>query len=91
MGKVIGKDCCCNDWKSVIKQLWENYQDIVKSVKIAGTQYYPDGDGMVNIPGALSDGVTLTQYPTYYNLKVLDIGNTTLYDLGTYYAIEVSI
>lgn len=84
-------DCCCNSWKDQVKQLWENYQEVAKAVKVHGTTYYPDGSGTVDLPGMLTDGVTLTQYPTYYKLNVIDSGNATLTNMVTYWNLEVTI
>ena len=59
-----GCDPCRNDWKNKISQLWENYQDVVKSVEINGNRNYPDGSGNVSIPGLVSD-LLLTDMQTY--------------------------
>lgn len=41
-------DCCgCGDWKSMLKELWENYQEVVKVIQLNGERYFPDGDGIV--------------------------------------------
>ena len=43
-------DCCCNDWKNKIKELWEKYQDVVRGVKFGDNPVsWPDGDGIVQV------------------------------------------
>lgn len=50
MGR-IRRDCdpCRNDWKEKINQLWNNYQDVVKSITLNGTRKTPDGQGNVDL------------------------------------------
>lgn len=57
MGKIIGKDCCCNDWKATIKELWAEYQNMIRSVKGNGITAYPDGDGQVDISAIVNSAV----------------------------------
>jgi len=52
------KDCCgCGDWKSMLKELWEKYQDVVKGVKAGGVTAYPDGDGIADVTDAVASAV----------------------------------
>lgn len=82
-------DPCCNDWKLKIKELWENYQEIVKSIKADNQTFYPDGQGQVVIPGMLSD-LELVDMGTYWNAVVdVDISSISLTDKTTYWTLEV--
>ena len=52
------KDCCgCGDWKSMLKELWMKYQDVVKGVKAGGVTAYPDGDGIADVTDAVASAV----------------------------------
>lgn len=52
------KDCCgCGDWKSMLKELWMKYQDVVKGVKAGGMTAYPDGDGIADVTDAVASAV----------------------------------
>ena len=90
--KVVGKgacDPCCNDWKLKIKELWENYQEIVKSIKADGTSYYPDGQGQVNLPGILSD-LELVNMGSYWSAVIdTNVSSISLTDKTTYWTLEV--
>ena len=51
-------DCCCNDWKNKLQELWEKYQGVVKGVKAGGVTAYPDGDGICDIDDSVASAVT---------------------------------
>ena len=83
-------DCCCNDWKNKLQELWEKYQGVVRSVKAGGTAYYPDGDGQVSMPGILSD-IELVDMGTYWNAAIdTEISSISLTDNTSYWTLEVS-
>ena len=90
--RVIGKgacDPCANDWKLKIKELWERYQEIVRSIKADGRTYYPDGQGQVELPGILSD-VILTDMTSYYNLTIdTEVSVLNLVDQTTYWQLTI--
>lgn len=84
------KDCCdCGDWKSMLRQLWEKYQNVVKRIKADGKTFYPDGDGEVVLPGMLSD-LELVDMGTYW-YAVIDttISSISLTDKTSYWTLEV--
>ena len=90
--RVIGKgacDPCASDWKLKIKELWENYQEIVKSIKADGTSYYPDGQGQVNLPGMLA-GMSVVDFVDFYTLTVAsNIPTANLTDQTTYWTLQI--
>lgn len=60
MTRVVGKgacDPCCTDWKQKIKELWENYQEVIKGIKAGPDTVYPDGNGIADIDGAIENEV----------------------------------
>lgn len=63
--------CGCNDWKAKIKELWEKYQGCVRGVKAGSITAYPDGDGIADIDGAITDAV-VQQIPTLLDGYVTD-------------------
>lgn len=80
--RVIGKgacDPCANDWKLKIKDLWENYQEVIKKVRFNGTDYTPDGQGKVTINYSpdLSDYVTDEELQTAIQYFVTESELTT--------------
>ena len=84
------KDCCdCGDWKSMLRQLWEKYQNVVSSIRADGRSYYPDGEGQVELPGILSD-VILTDMTSYYNLTIdTEVSVLNLVDKTTYWELKI--
>lgn len=50
-------DPCCTDWKQKIKELWENYQEIIKGIKAGPDTVYPDGNGIADIDDAIENEV----------------------------------
>lgn len=56
-------DPCGSDWKEKIKELWEKYQGCVRGVKAGSITAYPDGDGIADIDGAVTDAIA-QQMPT---------------------------
>ena len=89
MGKITGNDCCCSDWKSVIKELWAKYQNVITKIKADGNTYYPDGDGQVTLPGILSD-VQLMDMLNFWIMSIdTEVSSLTLTDNTTYYTLEV--
>ena len=86
-----GCDPCKTDWKSKINELWERYQDVVRTVQVSNVKRYPDGDGNVTIPGLVSD-VLLTDMQTYYNLTIdTDIANVGLTDMTSYWNLTIGV
>lgn len=86
-----GCDPCRTDWKSKINDLWERYQEVVKSVQINDVRRYPDGSGNVTIPGLVSD-LLLTDMQTYYNLTIdTDIANVGLSATPTYWNLTIGV
>lgn len=47
-GRSCGCDPC-NDWRAIVKELWNKYQNVVKSVIVNGTRLSPDGNGDVTM------------------------------------------
>lgn len=81
--------CGCDSWKMKIKELWENYQEVVRSIRADDTTYYPDGDGQVSLPGILANA-SLTNMATYWLFSVnADAEELSLTDNTTYYTLEV--
>lgn len=81
--------CGCDSWKMKIKELWENYQEVVRSIRAGDTSYYPDGDGQVSLPGILSD-VQLTDMFNFWIMSIdTQVSSLTLTDNTTYYTLEV--
>ena len=81
--------CGCDSWKMKIKELWENYQEVVRSIHADDTTYYPDGDGQVTLPGILANA-SLTDMATYWLFSVnADAEELSLTDNTTYYTLEV--
>lgn len=90
MGKIIGNDCCCSDWKSIIKELWAKYQNMVTSIKADGKTFYPDGNGQVSMPGLLTD-LELVDMGAYWNAVIdTDISTITLTDETDYWTLAVA-
>lgn len=90
MGKIIGTDCCCSDWKSIIKELWEKYQNAVRTVRLNGKVCYPDGDGNVILPDVTYTGtIAIWDMLTYWQIQTSDYSNATITNKTTYYEIEV--
>ena len=84
-------DPCRNDWKNKINQLWENYQEVVKSIKTDGTTYYPDGQGQVDLPGFLA-GMTVVDLVDFYTLTVAsNIPTANLTDQTTYWRLHIGL
>ena len=85
------KDCCdCGDWKSMLRQLWEKYQNVVKSIKADNQTYYPDGDGQVSIPGLAE--ASIIELPDYYILTLAsDIPTANLTDKTTYWTLQIGM
>lgn len=54
MGRIKDNDCCCSDWKNIIKELWANYQNMITSVKAGAVVAYPDGNGQVDLDNAIA-------------------------------------
>ena len=89
--RVIGKgacDPCANDWKLKIKELWEKYQNVVKSIKADNQTYYPDGQGQVSIPGLAE--ASIIDMSSYYILTLAsDIPAANLTDKTTYWTLQI--
>ena len=89
MGKIKSDDCCCSDWKSVIKELWAKYQNVITKIKADGKTYYPDGDGQVELPGILSD-LELVDMGEYWNAVIdTSISSISLTDKTNYWTLAV--
>lgn len=90
MGKITTKDCCCSDWKSIIKELWAKYQNVITKIKAGGKTFYPDGDGQVELPGMLTD-LELVDMGTYWNAVIdTDISSISLTDKTTYWTLAIA-
>ena len=90
MGKIMGNDCCCSDWKSVIKELWAKYQNVVTKIKADGNTYYPDSDGQVELPGMLTD-LELVDMGEYWNAVIdTDISTISLTDETDYWTLAIA-
>lgn len=87
-----GAECCdpCgNDWKNIVKQLWEKYQEIVRGIRADGREYWPDGSGMVELPGILSD-IELVDMGSYWNAVIdTSISSISLSEDTGYWVLEV--
>ena len=60
MTRAVGRgacDSCCTDWKQKIRELWENYQEVIKGIKAGPDTVYPDGNGIADIDGAIENEV----------------------------------
>ena len=91
MGKIIGNDCCSSDWKNIVKQLWANYQNVVKSIKVDQKNYYPDGDGQIAMDGVLT-GMSVVDFIDFYTLTVADnIPTANLKDLTNYFQLTIGV
>ena len=83
------KDCCCTSWKDIVKELWEKYQGVVKKITFNGQDYYPDGDGDVDIGLVVKGAISLKNNDDYWTLSLVDSQNATLKDMGTFWQLEV--
>ena len=92
MGKIIGQDCCYNDWKSIIKELWAKYQTVIRIINYNGSDFYPDGDGRVNLPDQtiISGYVGLIEYPAFWRMIATDESNVELVDNTTYWTMNTT-
>lgn len=73
----------------MLRQLWEKYQNAVRSIKADGRSFYPDGEGQVDLPGMLSD-LELVDMGTYWNAVIdTNISSISLTDKTTYWTLEV--
>lgn len=91
MGKIKGNDCCCSDWKSIIKELWVNYQSMVRSIMMGGREYRPDGNGQVILPVTENvSGVALLDMSSYWTLNAFNDDIVRLTDNNTYWTMEVT-
>lgn len=89
--KGNGCDPCCNDWKEKLKFLWEKYREAVRGIKADNETYWPDGEGIVNMPGLLS-AIKLTDLDGYYNLMIAnDIEALRLIERSTYWTLTVTV
>jgi len=82
-------DCCCTSWKDIVKQLWEKYQEIIKVIRFNGKDYYPNGDGRVEIPVRIGGAISLTDMETYWTLAVVESETATLTEGEHYWTLEV--
>lgn len=46
--RIQTTDKCGMDWKNMIRQLWADSQETVKTVEVNGERHYPDGNGLVS-------------------------------------------
>lgn len=53
-----GMNCCCNDWKQQVKELWEKFQTVITGIKMNGHEFYPDGQGVINLQYWYQSGTT---------------------------------
>lgn len=91
MGKIKGNDCCCSDWKSIIKELWANYQSMVRSIMMGGKLYTPDGNGQITLPVTeVVSGVALLDMASYWTLNAFNDDIVRLTDNDTYWTMEVT-
>ena len=92
MGRIKSNiDCCCNDWMNVIKTIWARVQGMVTSIHYAGNDYYPDGDGKIDLPTPIVTGfVSLFIGDDYCVLATAEGANATLTDKTTYWTLEVN-
>ena len=82
-------DCCCTSWKDIVKQLWETYQEFIRVVRFNGKDYYPDGNGRIDIPVNIGGAIYLTDMDTYWNLTLVESKTAELIDHGNYWTLEV--
>lgn len=96
MGEIrrpgCGCDPCANDWKLMIKQLWERYQGVVRRITMGGRTYEPDGDGRVILPAYEEPviGVRLLDMSEFWTLITFNDDVVRLTDNGTYWTMEVT-
>lgn len=91
MGKIKGNDCCCSDWKSIIKELWANYQSMVRSIMMGGREYHPDGNGQITLPlPELVNGIALYDMSDYWSLFTANDDIMKLTHNITYWTMEVT-
>lgn len=90
-GRRGGCDPCRSDWKAKINELWEKYQNVIKTVRFHGKTCYPDGDGNVILPDVTISGtIAVWDMLTYWQLETSDYDDATITDKTTYYELEVS-
>lgn len=87
---------CGTDWKAKINELWQKYQNVVKTVQVNGTHYYPDGNGNVSI-NLSEDGLTKSievngtrYYPDENGNIAFDV-DTQVIDKGSYFTLLCDI
>ena len=95
MGEIKRPGCgcnpCANDWKLMIKHLWERYQTTIRTIMMGGKEYKPDGDGRVVLPlQEIVAGVALTDMSDYWSLTTINDDIVKLTDKVTYWTMEVT-
>lgn len=91
MGKIKGNDCCCSDWKSIIKELWARCQSMVTKIAYAGNVYTPDGEGKITLPTPIiTSMITLFLGEDFCILAVSEGSSATLTNNTTYWTLEVN-
>lgn len=85
---TIRCDPCANDWKAKIKELWANYQDVVKIIQLNGNRYYPDGNGIVS----LESNTDVIYNDDHYTLicRIVNATVSTLTDMGSFWILETA-
>lgn len=96
MGEIkrpgCGCDPCANDWKLKIRELWERYNQTIKTIMMGGVEYHPDGDGRVVLPWQEESvtGVTIYNMTDYWRLVAYNDDIITLTNKTTYWTMEVT-
>ena len=82
-------DPCCNDWKEKLKFLWEKYREAVRGIKAGAQTFYPDGEGIVTMPGVPTD-IDLYDEGTHW-VAVIDTESSriSLTDLNDYWRVTI--
>ena len=59
-------ECACDNWRDVVKELWQRSQSMITGIKIDADTVRPDGQGIADITSDLNDAIDakLGEYAT---------------------------
>ena len=82
---IVKCDPCVSDWKAKVKELWANYQDVVKVIQLNGERFFPDGNGIVT----LESNTDVINNDEYFTLicRIVNATISTLTDAVSYWIL----